>query len=373
MLPALDSGGVERGTVEVARHLVEQGHRSIVISGDGRLREQLVAAGTEHLCWEVGAKRPGTLLWIPRVRALLKERRPDILHLRSRLPAWIGYWAWRGLDPAVRPALVTTVHGFYTVGHYSAIMTRGERVIAISESIRSYILKNYPRVDPNRITVIPRGVDPQQYPHGYRPPAPWLEQWRRDHPRTRDRYVITLPARLTRWKGQEDFIAIIATLKQRGMPVHGLLAGGAHPRKSGYEIDLRRRVSAAGLADDITFLGERADMREVMAVSDVVLSLSNEPEAFGRTTIEALSLGRPTAGYDHGGVGEQLAAVLPEGRIPVGDRQAAANLLMRWRDTPPAVPAEHPFTLARMLTSTLSLYLTAAQARTTDRERSRHE
>ena len=363
MLPALDVGGVERGTVDVARYLVEQGHRSIVISAGGRLREELVAAGSEHLCWDVGAKRPRSLLWIPRVRALLKERRPDILHLRSRVPAWIGYWAWRALAPALRPALVTTVHGFYSVSRYSAVMTRGERVIAISECIRDYALHNYPRLEPWRIRVIPRGVDPQHYPYGYQPPAAWLERWYREFPQTRGRFIITLPGRLTRLKGHEEFIAIIALLKQRGVPVHGLLPGGTHPRKRAYEAELRRHVHSAGLGGDITFLGQRSDLREVMALSDVVLSLSVEPEAFGRTTIEALSLGRPTAGYDHGGVAEQLRTLLPEGRVPVGDRQGMVDLLMGWRDTPPAVPREHPYTLAHMLASTLEVYEEAQAAR----------
>ena len=116
VLPALEMGGVERGTLEVAHRLVQLGHRSIVISAGGRMVEQLLAEGSEHLTWDVGAKRLATLCWIPKFRRFLKETRPDILHLRSRLPAWIAYRAWKGLALAERPALVTTVHGFYTPG-----------------------------------------------------------------------------------------------------------------------------------------------------------------------------------------------------------------------------------------------------------------
>lgn len=368
MLPALETGGVERGTVELAGYLAARGHRSIVISAGGRLRDQLVDEGSEHVPWDVGAKRPGTLLWTRRVRDLLREQRPDILHLRSRLPAWIGYWAWRGLAPDQRPALITTVHGLYTVNRYSAVMTRGERIIAISNCVRDYVLRNYPRVVPERIRVIHRGVDAAYHSHGYRPSAAWLEQWRRTHPQLHNRYVITLAARLSRWKGQEDFIAVVADLKRRGVPVHGLLVGAADARKRGYEALLRSRVHDAGLESDVSFLGHRGDLREIMAVSHVVLSLSNEPEAFGRTTLEALSLGRPAAGYDHGGVGEQLAAILPEGRVPPGDRQAMVERLVRWYTHPPGVPRDHPFTLGRMLTATLQVYREAAPARTAPRE-----
>lgn len=363
VLPALEMGGVERGTLEVARRLVQEGHRSIVISAGGRLVEQLQAEGSTHLAWDVGAKRLATLRWIPKLRRFLRETRPDVLHLRSRLPAWIAYRAWKGLPRAERPALVTSVHGFYTPGWYSSVMVRGERIIAISETVRAHVLKHYPRVEAARIRVIHRGVDPGVYPYGYAPPASWLEEWRAQHPQLPGKYVLTLPARLSRWKGQEDFIAVVAALRQSGVPVRGLLVGGTHPRKRHYETELRERIEEQGLSEAISLLGHRGDLREIMAVSDVVLSLSREPEAFGRVTLEALSLGRPVLAYDHGGVGEQMAEILPQGRVPVGAYGQVVERLQAWYRTPPQVPARHPFTLERMLTATLEVYQEAAAAR----------
>lgn len=360
MLPALESGGVEKGTLEVGHYLVRHGHRSVVISAGGRLVEQLTREGSEHVAWPVGAKRFGTLRYVRKVREFLARERPDILHLRSRLPGWIGYLAWKGLPAASRPHLVTTVHGPYTPGRYSAVMVRGERVIAISDMIRAYILRNYPWVDPSIIRVIPRGVDPRAYPHGYRPPEDWLAKWRAQYPQLVGKYVITLPGRLTRWKGQEDFIRILAGLRHRGLSVHGVLVGDAHPRKRHYAAELRALVDAAGLTNDITFTGHRADLKEIMAVSDVVLSLSTDPEAFGRVSLEALTLGVPVAAYDHGGVAEQLAAVFPQGRVPVGDTVRAEELLAGWYVERPTVPTQNPFTLERMLCSTLETYLELA-------------
>jgi glycosyltransferase involved in cell wall biosynthesis len=351
---------VEKGTLEVGRHLVQNGHRSIVISAGGRMVAQLEREGSEHVAWPVGAKRLSTLRYIWKVREFLAREQPDILHLRSRLPAWIGYRAWKGLPPESHPHLVTTVHGPYTPGRYSSVMVRGERVIAISDMIRAYILRNYPWVDPAIIRVIPRGVDPQACPHGYQPPAEWLAAWRRQYPELAGKYVITLPGRLTRWKGQEDLIRIIAGLKKRGLPAHGVLVGDAHPRKQYYADELRAQARAAGLETDITFTGHRSDVKEIMAVSNVVLSLSLDPEAFGRVSLEALTLGVPVAAYDHGGVAEQLAAVFPEGRIPVGDTQAAEEKLASWYSQSPVVPATNPFTLERMLRSTLEVYLELA-------------
>jgi glycosyltransferase involved in cell wall biosynthesis len=132
--------------------------------------------------------------------------------------------------------------------------------------------------------------------------------------------------------------------------------GDAHPRKQYFADELHAQVRAMGLENDITFTGHRGDMKEIMAVSDVVLSLSLDPEAFGRVSLEALTLGKPVAAYDHGGVAEQLVAVFPEGRAPVGDTAAVEQILARWHAQRPTVPAENPFTLERMLSSTLSVY-----------------
>jgi glycosyltransferase involved in cell wall biosynthesis len=356
MLPALDSGGVERGTLELSRYLVRHGHESIVISEAGRMLEQLLSEGARHYPWSVGAKRLSSLKWISRVRQLLEDEQPDILHLRSRLPAWIGYLAWRKLPASKRPHLVTTVHGPYTVNRYSAVMTKGERVIAVSNMISRYIEDNYPKVDPAVIRVIHRGVDRDHYPIGFTPEEQWLTAWSEEFPNLHGQFIVTLPARLTRWKGQVDFVRIIAELNRKGVPAYGLMEGGAHKRKQDFASELETQIEQAGMQGKILMLGNRRDLREILAQSDIVLSLSLDPEAFGRTTIEALSLGTPVIGYDHGGVSEQLQAVLPEGRVPVGEWQAVAEKIALWRDQPPEVAPEHPFTLENMLGKTLAVY-----------------
>lgn len=355
VLPALEGGGVERGTLEVGKFLVAQGHRSLVMSAGGRMVEQLVREGTEHYTWPVGKKSLWTLRLVRKLRRFLLEQEVDILHVRSRMPGWVCYLAWKGMDPATRPHFVTTVHGPYIVNAYSAVMTKGERVIAISEFIRDYILKNYPAVPADKIRLIYRGVDATQFPYGYQPDSNWMAAWRKQYPKLDGKRVLTLPARVTRWKGQEDFVEMIAALRQRGLEVHGLIVGEAHPRKQEFLRELQDKVAALGVADDITFTGHRTDLREVMAVSDIVFSLAREPEAFGRTTIEALSLGVPVIGYDHGGVSEQLAKILPEGLVTVGDVAGLADLVQTWGE-PPAVPENTAFTLENMLRQTLEVY-----------------
>lgn len=355
VLPALESGGVERGTLEVAAELVRRGHGSIVISAGGRLVPELTAAGSEHVAWPIGHKSLLTLRYVGRLRRFLRARQVDILHARSRLPAWIAYLAWRGMPAAARPHFVTTVHGFYSVGRYSAVMVKGERVIAVSEAIAGYVREHY-RVDPQRLSVIPRGVDRTQFPYGYRPADDWLRQWYRDFPQTRERLMLTLPGRITRLKGHRDFLELIAALRQRGHAVHGLIVGGEHPRRRAYAQELRRMVEQLGLASEITFTGTRADMREIYAISNLVLSLSSQPESFGRTVLEALSLGIPVVGYDHGGVGEILRTIYPQGRIALGGFQQLLDKVEQLLQTPPVVPERHPFELATMLARTVATY-----------------
>ena len=358
VLPALNGGGVERGTLEVARELVRCGHRSVVISAGGRLVPQLLAEGSEHLSWPLGAKSPLTLRWVGPLRRWLAEQHIDILHARSRLPAWIAWLAWRSLDPARRPRFVTTVHGLYSVSAYSAIMTRGERVIAVSETVRDYLHQHYPRLPAERIVVIPRGVDPAAFPHGYVPAPEWRTAWERQYPQLRGAPLLTLPGRLSRLKGHEDFIELMSQLRAHGLPVRGLIVGGVEPRRQRYAESLRQQVQARGLDEAIVFTGHRSDMREIYAVSTLVLSLSAQPESFGRTVLEALSLGTPVLGYARGGVGEILTRLYPAGLIPPGDRAALLERTLALLRTAPAVPMEPAFPLQRMLDETLALYAT---------------
>lgn len=356
MLPALDAGGVERGTLEVGRYLAGHGHRSLVMSGGGRMVGQLEREGSEHFTWPVGSKSPWTLRLVWKLRRFLIEQKVDILHVRSRMPAWLAWLAWKGMDSAARPRFVSTVHGLYSVNWYSAVMMRGERVIAVSETVRRYIRQNYPAVAPERIVVIPRGVDAAEFSGSFRPSEAWLMTWRAQYPQLEGKQVLTLPGRLTRLKGHEDFIELMGRLKTRGLAAHGLIVGGEDPKRRRYAEELRRKVAVAGLADSVTFTGHRNDLREIMTVSDIVLSLSSRPEAFGRTALEALSLGVPVVGYDHGGVGEILTGMFPRGLVKLHDRHALVEKVAELLSEHAMVePARH-FPLSGMLDGTMAVY-----------------
>ncbi len=362
LLPELDVGGVERGTVEIAAALVGNGHRAIVVSAGGRLVGELAALGAVHETLAIGRKHVRTLGCIRPLRELMVKHHVDIVHARSRLPAWIGALAIRGLPAAHRPAWLTTVHGPYTVNRYSRIMTSGERVIAISEFIRAYITDNYPHVAARRIRVIPRGIDRAHYPNGYTPDAAWRAAFFAQYPELEGRRLLVAPGRLTRWKGQEEFVHMIARLVREGHEVHGLLAGGDGGRGR-FVADLRTLIAAQDLQAHVTLLGNRRDLREILALADIAYSLTIEPEAFGRTTAEALSVGTPVIGYAHGGTAEILRDVLPAGLVALRDVAAAAATTARFLAEPPIVRHEHPYTLARMQEATLAVYAELASER----------
>lgn len=355
-LPALDAGGVERGTLEVAAELVRRGHRSIVVSAGGKLLEELLAGGSEHINLPIGKKSLMTLRHVRSLRRILDDANADILHARSRLPAWICYLAWHRMDTANRPRFITSVHGHYSVNRYSRIMTAGERVIAISSSIHEYIIRNYPDVPPQKITVIPRGVNSNAYPYGFQPSASWLQRWNEQYPQLRGKTLITLPGRITRLKGHEDFLAVISRVADHCPAVHGLIVGGSHPGKQAYFRELESTVMDNGLQDRITFTGNRHDVREIMSISSIIMSLSKAPEAFGRTVLESLCLGVPVIAYDHGGAGEILRTMFPAGLVTRNDIHDTAEKAIDFIETSPTVPDNNPYTLQHMLELTMKLY-----------------
>lgn len=358
LVPDLESGGVEKGTLEVAKAIVDEGHNSIVISSGGRLVEKLEAEGSVHVQWDLGKKSPFTLLQASKLRAWVIEKNIDIIHVRSRLPAWVAWLAWRKIPADSRPHFITTMHGLNSVSRYSKVMTYGEKVIAVSNTVKKYILENYPDTPEDKIVTIARGIDTSEFPFGYQPDQVWLEQWYQAFPQTRGKWLVTLPGRLTRLKGHNDFIDVIKLLKVNNPDVHGLIVGGEDPKRHKYAQELYRCVKDEGLGDDITFTGFRSDMKQIYANSAAVLSLSTKPESFGRTAVEAVSLGKAVIAYDHGGVGETLANVYPVGLVPLKDVSEVAILCQQLYEGS-IQPPQHQQTYYKkqeMLDKTLALY-----------------
>ena len=362
LLPALHSGGVERSTLEIAAALAAAGHRAIVVSAGGRLVQPLLDAGGEHLTLDIGRKSLLTLRHVAALRRLFVETGADIVHARSRLPAWLGWHAVRGIAQGDRPRWVTTMHGLNSPGRYSGIMTSGERVICVSQTVRDYLRRHYPQTDPAVLRVIPRGVDVSQFPAVPRSDRrPRLAVAARHAVLAGDAPLLLLPGRGTRLKGHAHAITLLAALRNAGQAARLWMPGAREPGREAYVRELEQLAQRLGVSAQLVLSEPTSRIVEAYAASDLVLQLSDKPEAFGRTVLEALSTGRPVLGWNHGGVGELLTQLQPSGAVVPGDAAELAVTALRLLQDPPVLPKRIPFTLQAMQRATLDVYAELAR------------
>jgi glycosyltransferase involved in cell wall biosynthesis len=294
LLPELNQGGVERGVIELNRELVKLGHLSTVISAGGTQAAQIEKDGGRHITLDVCSKNPLTFPFrAHNLQTTIFKLRPSILHARSRIPAWLCWFANKKLNIP----FVTTVHGFNSVSRYSEIMTAGERVIYGSPSIRDYILKSYP-VDESKLRYVPRGIDT----HHFDPASTdtkFINAFKQKYG-LNGKTVITIVGRITEWKGHDTFIRALAEVQKKHPETVGVVAGGIWHGKKEFFQGLEKL--AAELGADIRFVGSQSQVREIYALSDLVVSAaSTKAETFGRTAAEALAMNTPVIASAQGG------------------------------------------------------------------------
>jgi len=296
ILPELNEGGVERGTVELSAELVKNSHESIVISSGGKLVSKIEEYGSKHILLDVSSKNPFTAFArVLKLRKILKEIKPDIVHVRSRVPAWLAFLANRTLGIP----FVTTVHGFNSVNYYSKIMTHGDAVICVSSSIKEYIQKNYD-VEDDRISVIARGVDLENF-NPQNIDKSFIEEFKKKY-NLDEKVVVSSVGRITQLKDYETFIRSISLLRKDIPNVVGLIVGSAHRDREEYYKKLLTLVKTLGLDENIIFTGSQSKVSEIYSLSKVVVSSSKKPESFGRSVAEAIAMNTPVVATAHGGV-----------------------------------------------------------------------
>src|SRR5690606_30905747 len=233
----------------------------------------------------------------------------------------------------------------------------GDRVVCVSRTVRDHVLRHYPHVDPSRLRVIPRGIDPRRFPPAPSPDAAARADVAALHPALAGAGpLLLLPGRGTRLKGHADAVQLLSALREQGIDARLWMPGARDTARARYVAELEALAGSLGVAAHLAITPPTDAIARAYAASDLVLQLSHKPEAFGRTVLEALSVGRPVVGWDHGGVGEQLQALWPVGAVAPFD---AGALLARARDllargATPAVTM--PDTLRTMQEATLSLY-----------------
>ncbi len=303
VLPGLGNGGVARGTVDVAIAIAEAGGTPIVVSEGGAKERDLARAEIQHLTLPLASKNPFIMRRnVERLVQMIEELGVDIVHARSRAPAWSAAAAARRSGRH----FVTTFHATYRIGnpvrrYYNAIMTKGDRVIAISEFIAEHIRENY-TLDPSRLRVIPRGVDLVRF-NPDRVSAERMialaTRWRLPDGLP----VVMLPGRLTRWKGQTILLKALRHLTD--IDFCCVLVGPDEGRRA-YRHELEEMIRGLGLSSRAFIVEDCEDMPAAYMLADVVVSASTDPEGFGRVVSEAQAMGRPVAASDHGGAPEQV-------------------------------------------------------------------
>lgn len=304
LLPELNSGGVERGTVEITQAITAQGWKPLVISAGGSMVANITHAGGEHIAMPVHEKRLFTMIAnIGRISSLIRTHNVSLVHARSRVPAWSAYYAAKRCGVP----FITTFHGVYGLTGpgkktYNAIMTRGERIIAVSRFIQKHLIEEY-GVDNAKIRVIARGADvnlfnPERVTPGIM--AKMAQDWMLPDVH---QPIILMPARLTRWKGHEVLIRALAKLPHR----HFLcLIVGDTSGAGDYVEELTKLIHELKLEGAVRFVGKCKHMTEAYALADIVVAPSVLPEAFGRTVVEAQAMGKVVIAADHGGAQETI-------------------------------------------------------------------
>ncbi|MCC2646172.1 MAG: hypothetical protein K0R02_237 [Rickettsiaceae bacterium] len=287
VLPSLVAGGVERGTVDISKALVDNNYNSIVASNGGVLSKLITEHGAKHIEMPVDSKNPFQIYRnICRLVEIIKENKVDIIHARSRAPAWSCYFAAK--KTGIK--FITTFHGTYNFSNgikkfYNSIMTKGERVIAVSDFIRKHIIDNY-KINEDKIRLIHRGVDTASFDPA-KIEVEKIVSLRAKYNIPEGVPVILLPGRFSQWKGQMFLLEALSRLKDKQF---FCLIIGDQSRHPDFVNKLETKIATEGLKGKVLLAGAEYDMKSLYAMSDIIISASIEPEAFGRIAIEAQAM-----------------------------------------------------------------------------------
>lgn len=324
IIPELGAGGAEQGCIDIAAELARAGAKSIVVSSGGNRLHELARAGATHIDLPVHSKNP-FVMWrnIGRIRALIQKYDVDIVHARSRAPAWSAWKACEG----TKTKFMTTCHAPYNISgntkrFYNSSIAKGERVIAISEYVAQYLKDNY-TLEADRIRVVHRGVALEKFHPTAVIPMNLItlsSAWRIPDGAP----IVLMPGRLTRWKGHT---VLIEAMEKLARPDVFCVMIGADQGRSEYRAELEQMIADKGLEGRVRIIDHCSDMPTAYMLATVVVSASTDPEGFGRVPIEAQAMGRPVIATDHGGARETIIRGETGWLVPPGNAQALADAL----------------------------------------------
>lgn len=375
VIPELSAGGAEQGCIDIAAEIVKAGAKAIVVSNGGNRAHEVTRAGGEHISMPVHSKNPLVMLKnASRLEALIKEHHVDIVHARSRAPAWSCAKACKATDTK----FMTTCHAPYNFENsakkfYNSSIMRGERIIAISGYVANYIKKHY-HVSDEKIRIIHRGIALEKFHPTSVTPERMIRlsnEWRLPDGAP----VVMLPGRLTRWKGHHVLIDAMAEIARKD--VFCVLIGSDQGR-TGYREELEAAIKDKQLEGQVRIVDHCQDMPAAYMLSTVVVSASTDPEGFGRIPVEAQAMGRPIVATDHGGAQETVKRGETGWLVEPGDSHALAKAISEALALDPRQRAilatrcmthiaEH-FTREKMADETLNLYAELLQTKFTSQD-----
>ena len=297
VLPHLNSGGLVSGAVEVARELNNNNFKSVVVSSGGYKENELLRYNSLLEILPVHSKNIFSILQNKKkIIELAIKHNISLIHVRSRAPAWSAYWAAKELNLP----FVTTFHGTYgTKGlfkkKYNSIMLKGDAIIAISKFIKKHIEDEYNLK--RKVHIIPRGVNVDIFSPKKVTSARLVSAAKKIKMESEDKIVL-LPGRLTDWKGHKLAIQAISKLKIENFKL--VIIGDVQGRDK-YKNELIKLATSLKVGNKVIFIDHTRDLPSYLMLSDLVLSCSTKPEAFGRTVLEAQAMGRPVIAFNHGG------------------------------------------------------------------------
>ncbi|MBQ2882211.1 MAG: glycosyltransferase family 4 protein [Alphaproteobacteria bacterium] len=335
VLPELGQGGVELGTIQVAEALTEAGIKNFVASAGGRKEYNLEKLGVKHFKLPLKSKNPFVIFKnASKLAEFIKKEGINIVHARSRAPAWSAYFAAKKAGVHY----MTTFHGTYGLGPkgikkiYNRVMTLGEKVIVISSHIKNHVLKHY-KVDESKLAFIHRCVDVEKFNNNAVTPER-LKSIIEEYELPTDKKIILLIGRLTRWKGQELLIDALAKIKDR-KDFHCIFTGDDQGRVK-YTEGLLNKIKEYDMTGDFTFIKHTDDVPALMKACDIVVSASIEPEAFGRIAAEGEAMGKIVLASNIGGSLDNLKDGITGRHFISGDASDLSQKLIWALDLPEA-------------------------------------
>lgn len=376
LLSSLHYNESERGIYAISHQLIKLGHSSIVVGSANDDNEQvgrLVRDGVDYYRVPMPKKSWTSLKQVFKLRKLILNHRPDIIHIHARTPAWVLYWAIRPLKKHPDkyqyycPKIITTIYGFYELNRYSEALFFYDKVIAASQSIERYLKKELADDDEylKKIDCICRGVDVRNYPYRYSPSVHWLQHIFTEFGELEHKKWLVFPTPIGSENGQEWLIDILGNLAQKHPDLHIIIMDDNDDDESSYRTpanqlaytDFRQRITALNMDKKVSFVGKKPnDLKDWLACAHIVLALANQPESIGINVLKALHLGTAVLGWNKGAYADVLKALYPRGLIKEQTAKALCRAVSSQLDSKMRPVITYEYELGTMVKQTIDLY-----------------